>query len=353
MNDDIMNRPARGQTRRSFVGGGLAVVASTLLAQACGGDDSSDASASTMPPSTSPAPATTLPTTAAPGPDTFTVSHQFGTSIVPAMPQRVVAMENRRDLETAVVLGLPLVGVGAYGGGGREVAAPFVPVDMTGVEVFDVAQINVEQLLVLAPDLILCREIYLGADDIDLGVVAPILPVAGDGSWRDDLLQIAGWLQREATLGSALDQYDALLDEVRARHADRLAREPIAIVEYFAPDATFYAGGLDDFQLQSNTLAELGGNLVPFQTGRSYFDQPFSAESIGEIADASAILLVIDETSRPELDALQLWRNLPAVAAGRVVTTDTRTNQGSVYAATECLRLLDQVFTTLDEKSGG
>lgn len=44
---------------------------------------------------------------------------------------------------------------------------------------------------------------------------------------------------------------------------------------------------------------------------------------------------------------MELWQRLPAVQAGRVVVTDTRTNQGSVYAAMESLRLLDPLYSTL------
>jgi iron complex transport system substrate-binding protein len=119
-------------------------------------------------------------------------------------------------------------------------------------------------------------------------------------------------------------------------------------VEFYPTDSTFYAGGLDDFQLQANTLGELGGRLIPFLTDRSYFDEPFSIENLGELDRADAILLVAgSDADHTVLDGVELWQRLPAVAAGRVVHTDIRTNQGSVFAATECLRLLDQLYTLI------
>ncbi|MEP4652853.1 MAG: ABC transporter substrate-binding protein, partial [Ilumatobacter sp.] len=202
----------------------------------------------------------------------------------------------------------------------------------------DNAELNLERIAALAPDLILAREIYLNDGEAEqLGQIAPILPIAGDGSWRDDLEQLAGWLERSDLLDDALEDYDTALDDVRTRHADRLST-PIAIVEYYPADDTFYAGGVDDFQLQANTLGELGGTLVPFLADRSYFDEPFSIENLGEIADAGAILLVSNsQEDRDLLAANPIWQQLPAVVAGSVVVTDTRTNQGSVYAATESI----------------
>ena len=251
-----------------------------------------------------------------------------------------------------LVLGspLPLAGVGIFGTDTSNVAASFVPVDLEGAEIINNSELNLEQIAALGPDLILARDIYLNDGEAGpLSEIAPILPIAGDGPWRDDLEQVAGWMQRTDLLDEALAGYDAAVDDVSTRHADALASTPVAIVEYYPADQTFYAGGLDDFQLQANTLKELGGTLVPFLTDRSYFDEPFSIENLSEISDAGAILLV--SNSQDDIDALAanpLWQALPAVQAGNVVITDTRTNQGSVYAATEAVRLFDELYTRLD-----
>ena len=56
------------------------------------------------------------------------------------------------------------------------------------------------------------------------------------------------------------------------------------------------------------------------------------------------MVVVNTEDQRRELADLELWRRLPAVAAGRVVLTDFRANYGSVFAARECLRLIDSAY---------
>jgi len=368
----VIARTAATRPRRTD---GLAAVCVAALLAGCGGDDD-DGGAATVEatvPVTAPAAATSgtvadatvaaeettsPPTTASPADTappssaldgTVTVTHGYGTFDIPLEPGRVLVLENRRDLETAVVLGLPLAGVGFAGADPSDVAAPFVPVDLAGVEIIGNAELNLEQIAALDPDLILARDIYLddGAAE-QLQTIAPILPVAGDGPWRDDLQQVAAWMRRTDRLDEALADYDLALADVTSRHAEALASPPVAIVEWYPADQTFYAGGIDDFQLQANTLGELGGTLVPFLADRNYFDEPFSIENLGEIADAGAILLV--SNSQADIDALAanpLWQALPAVQAGNVVITDTRTNQGSVFAATEAVRLFDELYTTL------
>jgi iron complex transport system substrate-binding protein len=329
---------------------GTATVASTLPVTAA-----ADTLSNTVPDPTSAPLATEAPqateraVSADPAGTTTTVTHEYGTFDIPLEPTRVLVLENRRDLETAVVLDLPLAGVGFSGTDRTNVAAPFVPVSLDGVEIISNAELNLEQIAVLDPDLILARDIYLNEGVApQLAAIAPILPVAGDGPWRDDLERIAAWMQRSDLLDEALADYDAAVTNVSTRLADVIATTPVAIVEYYPADQTFYAGGIDDFQLQANTLGELGGRLVPFLADRSYFDEPFSIENLDQISDAGAILLV--SNSQADIEALAanpLWQTLPAVQAGNVVITDTRTNQGSVFAATEAVRLFDQLYTPL------
>ncbi|WCO68789.1 ABC transporter substrate-binding protein [Iamia majanohamensis] len=330
----MRSRRPTGLTRREVLVGG---VATGLLLAACGGGDDGDASAA--------------PTDGDGGDDgTRTVDVDGREVVVPTDPRRVVAMENRRDLETAVVLGLPLVGLGVYGQA-PEPVAPFIPHEADGIEVFDTAEPNLEQIAALRPDLVLSRDIYLGEDFLDgrLPDAAPVLPIASEGPWRPDLERVAAWLGREPMLSSALDQHDAAVAEVRSRHAEALASARVAVVEYYPTGPSFYAGGVDGFQLQAGTLGELGGQVIDAVADRDYFDEPLALENVGQLAAADALLVVVgDATARDELDGIELWQRMPAVAAGRVVHTDTRTNQGSVYAATECVRLLDELYATID-----
>lgn len=91
-------------------------------------------------------------------PSTRTITNEFGTFEVPTDPQRVVGLEGRRDLETAIALGLGIVAVGSnavYAERGTDELAPFINFDLDSVTVLDQAEVNLEQLAALRPDLIL------------------------------------------------------------------------------------------------------------------------------------------------------------------------------------------------------
>ena len=125
-----------------------------------------------------------------------------------------------------------------------NVAAPFVPVDLDGVEIINNSELNLEQIAAMDPDLILARDIYLdggpaGAAGRDRSNPADRC----DGSWRDDLEQVAGLMQRTELLGARPRRVRRRgRRRESTRHADALASTPVAIVLYYPADLSFYAG---------------------------------------------------------------------------------------------------------------
>ncbi|WNV77855.1 ABC transporter substrate-binding protein [Geodermatophilus sp. DSM 44513] len=280
--------------------------------------------------------------------DTVTVDNRFGSFQVPREPQRVVGWEGRRDLETALALGLTPIAVGSNALGDDRQPAPFVPVDLTGVEVIEQTEPDLELIATLTPDLILTRDSNIEELLDRIRTLAPLVPVGGDGPWRPELESIAAALRREEQLSGPLGEYDRRRAEIQQRHADRIDSAVLAVVQY--QEGTFYSSATDGFYLQANTLADLGGTHLPFleEGGEAFTGDGFSAERTSELAGADAIVLITNTPDeRSLLDASPLWQQLPAVAAGRVVESDFRTNYGSVYAAGACLDLLDRTYATL------
>jgi iron complex transport system substrate-binding protein len=325
----------RPLSRRSFLAGALALPVAGLAA--CGGDGEAG-------PAPNPSPAT---------PGTLTVTNEFGTFEVPAEPQRVVGWEGRRDLETAVALDLPVAGVGSNALFGDDEVAPFLDFSLDGVQVIEQTEPNLELIASLRPDLILTRDSNIADLREELAALAPLVPVAADGPWRPDLERVAGWLARQERLATVLGRYDEELAAVRERHAERIETATLGVVQYLAEEKTFYSSPADGFYLQANTIADLGGRYLPFldQGGEALQNDGFSLEQVGELAPADALLVIVnDEENRVGLEAEPLWQQLPAVQAGHLVFTDFRTNYGSVFAATECLRLLDGLYATLTSR---
>lgn len=319
--------PAGDGTRREFLAG---AALTALLLAGCGIDDEQASS----------------------GPQTRTVKNRFGTFQVPTDPRRVVGLEGRRDFETAIALGLGIVGVGSNAISGDDEIAPFIDFDISRVEIIEQTEPDLERIASLRPDLILTRASNIEELRDPLAALAPLVPVDTDGviRWRPDLEQTAATLGRTDRLAPLLDAYDEQIARVKDSHARRLADATVAVVQY-GEEGVFYASGTDGFYLQAQTVGELGGNHLPFLetlTKEPGGSGEFSAEQTGRLEPADAILVIVDgRQERGALERLALWRRLPAVRAGRVVFTDFRTNYGSVYAAGATLDLLDRLYAML------
>lgn len=319
-------------TRREFIAGGL--VAGLLVA--CG-DRRRDAAA---------------PPTAA-GPERLTITNRFGTFDVPARPMRVVGLEGRRDFETAIALGLGIVGAGSNAVlEGTTTPAPFIDFDISQVTIVKQTEPNLELIASLRPDLILTRDSNIERLLAELKGIAPLLPVGGSDStdpWRPELERIGSDLRRQEQLAKVLGAYDGEVRAVAERHRQRIATAKVAIVQYGT--SGFSSSGTKGFLLPAHTLAGLGGTLLPFLAGlpaNEFGSSSFSVEQTGELSGADAILLIANTPAlQAQIEANPLWQRLPAVQAQRVVVTDFRTNYGSVYAATACVRVLDRLYATL------
>lgn len=336
----VMLNP-RPVSRRLLLGATLAL---TGLLAACG--DDLDGAAVTAPPSTEAAPATEPAVSG----DTVTIDTPYGQFDVPTSPVRPVVLEGRRDLETALALGWIPIAVGENGLDSEGQVAPFLDFDMTGRDVVSPSEPNLEAIAALDPDVIIGRQNNLDDFADELSQIAPLVPIDTDLPWRESLEQVGALLHQETAVAAAVGEYDALLGAVAERHAEAIGSATIAIVAYFAGDSQFVTSTTEGFFLQAQTLGELGGQYLPYLVDNAdeWGDVYISLENTGELAAADAILLIAGDDDLAAIESEPLWQSLPAVQQGHVVVTDARTNQGSVYAATEALHLLDALYATLE-----
>lgn len=274
------------------------------------------------------------------------VDHALGSSEVrPATDiSAVVVLEGRRDLETALALGLPLVGAPS--------ASPDEPFPahlagmVDGVEpLFARGEPNLEAIANTTPDLIISRTSNAEEIFAELSAIAPVLPVAGDGPWRNDLRFVADALQIGVQADERIADHDERQLQIAEADAGALKRK-IAVVQYNNGGTLFWSAP-DGFLLQAQVLDELGGSFVDAQRGAG--DQSdFSAEQIGEfLADAEAIMLItgLDPTADlNELGENPLWKGLRAVQANAVEVAPFQLNYGSVIAANACLDRFQALF---------
>ncbi len=208
-----------------------------------------------------------------------TVKHKYGSTMVPAPPERVVTV-GLMEQDTVLALGVVPVGTTEWFGEQPGALWPWAQErlgDAPLPTVLDGTAIDYERILALQPDLILALYSNLSQADYDLlseiaPTVAPPAGVRDYGIGWEQMTQIVGEVLSKAT------EAEALIGDIKARFAEVREQYP-AFVGASAVVATPYEGvfvyGAEDprgyllsdlgFSLPEN-LAEVvgdafGGNL--------------------------------------------------------------------------------------------
>jgi iron complex transport system substrate-binding protein len=269
--------------------------------------------------------------------ETRSVTTVFGTYDIPAQPKRVVAIDSRLDLQPALALGLPVVGFG------HSQPGPWVPVPQ-GLEFYG-SEINIEQVLASEPDLIICAgydpdSVWWPANK--LKTIAPVVPTASDKPWKEAFRELATLLGREGEGEAAFAEYDALIADIKARHADKIASKTIVSIQP-GEGVLYMMNGTS--MLQPQVLADIGARTVPPAEGQAH-DIEVVSEAFGTtLGEVDGIILA---TTSPEgaalLDGEPLWQRLPAVASGTLLASNGNINYGSIYSAIHVAKMVDELY---------
>ena len=273
------------------------------------------------------------------------VETSLGSVEIPGEPRRVLAVDSRISLESALALDLPLIGYS------HSRARPWVPVPA------DVPMLaappDLEQILMLRPDLILCPDTAPHSDWwplARLSAVAPVLPSDHRATWQTNLVRLACWLNRMDLAQVRLAEHAAHIAAIRARHAAALAAHRVAAL-YYDPlkrQAMVCSAGTAYGQVMpAQVLAELGGREIAAERLGRYGE--VALEAFGSVlGEADALLLLDFGNGAPQALALEpLWRRLPAVRDGRVHLSQGNSTFGSFYTARHLADAWDAVYGRL------
>lgn len=310
-------------------------VVALLALSACGDDDTTegDASASESSTTESSVAPTDIPegrglvTENADG--TRTVVSEFGTTVVPAEPRRIVSVIGDIDLEAMLALGVTPVGAGTQGGTVESGFAPHLEGRVDGIE--PLAWIDgapVEAIAALEPDLIFTYD----ADSAD--VLSEIAPVVPRGSWIG-----LEWKQDFLYVGEVLglgDEAQAQLDDFEARAAD-LKEQLVEVTDgttVLSPQVAYDHTQIyvdDDESFSAAVLTELGFTLDDVAE-RDAADG--IAVSFEQLVDLDADLLFWQvrqaDDGSADVEGLEVLRSnplferIPAVAAERYYEVPNR-----------------------------
>lgn len=305
-------------SRRGFTFGATALLSATLAARASAQD-------------------------AAPGRRTVTTS--LGTYDIPAEPRRVIAIDSRSNLEPAVALGLPLIGYS------HSLVRPWVPLDPTVPML--AAPPNIEEILALEPDLIICPTTDPDSEWWPLNrlkAVAPILPTDYLATWQDNLANLAFWLNKPILGEETIGQYNSLVDDIQLRHAEAIATRKVAAVQLDASNNAVHVRTLGTSYGQvmpGQVLAEIGG--VPVAADVLAENGSVGMENLMDaLGDVEGLLILDFENGAVEAFADNpLWNRLPAVAAGHTHILPGNSTFGSLYTALYLARGWNEVYQTL------
>jgi ABC-type Fe3+-hydroxamate transport system substrate-binding protein len=333
------------------------VVAASLLAAACGTDDSGSDAAVPAPTTGQEGGGTTsqvdLPEGWAPVLDELrcddttvgefprTVVHDAGETVLEAPPQRVVSIEGTTSLDLLLLMGV----TPAAAGGDNDRAVPAVfgwqaylaggTERDPGFDVFAKRpEVNVEAIAAARPDLIISQSGWL--EDIeprlrDLGV--PIVVFAWDDApdWRNNVRIVAEAVGRDQCADEIVGTVEAAIDDTRGSLEASGAADRTYSAFLAAEDYHVYYGAEDPIGI--TLQEELGLDLVPNDGAQT----EFSVETAGDV-------LVGDVLLATDFDGdgyLQQFLASPTMApiADRVAVLDPTLAGAAYYPSAVGLRL--------------
>lgn len=301
-------------TRRGFLGG-IGALGATALLTACGTSGAGPESSAAQ--------------------STRTVTTPLGTYDIPTSPQRVVVIDSRLDLEPALALELPVI-AHSY-----DAPAPWLP-KITAEEI--ASPVNLEQVLRLQPDLIVCvnldNEMWPAPALLD---IAPVITTEFKMPWKQNMIQLADWLGRTETFDRAIATYDHAARSLVDRHSETLQQARIGIISRQP----------EEFRMVHDTVAylppqvytDLGGTLGAI--GNLGPTDAFGMESLDLLGDLDGILVLSTGSDLGSLTTDPLWQRIPAVSSGRVQVVEQLIQYGSVYSAIELVAQYDALLSRL------
>jgi iron complex transport system substrate-binding protein len=263
------------------------------------------------------------------GPDTavpgfpFQYEHVFGTTVVPN-PATKVAVIGVTDADPLLALGLqpltntgftfyPETGLGPW-------AADLLTGDLVKLGSDDEA--DVEQIAATGPDLVLALVSGLEEDLYEkLSAIAPVLarPVGSTAYVADraeSTLAIARAVGREARGEELVAAADAAFTDAIAAHPEFAGRTGVVALPYDGVYGVFTPGdGRGAFM--SNLGFTLPEGLAALDTGDSFFIE-VSRERL-DLLDADVLVLLTDDSSRPQVDGDSVLQQLPVIQRGGLV----------------------------------
>lgn len=276
-----------------------------------------------------------MPPAAESGP-TRTVEHAMGSSQIPLVPQRVVALDTA-PLDAALALGIKPIGTAIYGQPPRYLAERVDGIEIIG----DGNQPDLETTLRLKPDLILGSAIGHNQIYDKLSQIAPTVLTEGSGrahDWQENLQLYAKALSKTEAVKQLLQDYQQKVQQLRRTIGQPQALK-ISVLLVSNDVVRAYTTG----SFSGSVLQDVGFSRTPAQDDQQGYALELSPEAL-ETLDGDYIFLIFSASrpgrlSKAEFVAAPIWSQLQAVQQDNVcqVNNDVWIAGRSILAAHQIL----------------
>lgn len=322
-----------------------ALVLAAVTATACGADAPSSAPAE--------------PTSAeGGGASPVTVEHAYGTTEIAAAPERVVSV-GFSDQDALLALGVVPVAVREWFGEQPDATWPWAQDELGDAdpEVLDVAELNLEQIAALSPDLIVGVSSGMTEDEYeDLSGIAPTVARPSEYvdygvPWQEQTRVIGRALGRQDDAEELVAGVEAGVAEAREEHPE-LEGATVVVARPSTEPGQFFLFGPDDSRSRFFTslglsipseLAELAGDS---------FMATVSAEQLELLDGADLVVWNVDTPAdRETVENDPIYQQLEVARDGKDVFLDEQANAALSFGTVLSLPfLLEELVPQLADK---
>lgn len=283
--------------------------------------------------------------------ETRTVTDALGTVEVPTDPQRIVSTD---FFSSSVLVDVGVTPVGVMQGidaddpDARPSRYYEALKDIPGISTY--AEINVEKVLDLNPDLIIVDSAFSQPETIErLAEIAPLFNVDLSGSWSDRALSIADAANRLDEATEQQQRYEERVAEVAKTHRELLDRASFGVLALHPSEATwssYLPGGWP-----TPVWMDLGITFREHTAGESTEGEFLwlPDEQLEKLENADA-LLVVDHNQLARYDDNPLWNSLPSVKNGAAVRSMPAPATSSFLWGLDNLDSADEILAELDSR---
>ena len=260
--------------------------------------------------------------------NTVTVTDVRGEVKIPANPQRIVDLSGNSDILS--ILGYKVIGTANSDAYDYTKFPSYLEETLSGAEILGYSMqdtIDVEAVMNLNPDLIVISTVQEKMYD-SLSEIAPTVMIQLEAlNWKDDVRALGKVFGKEEAANEWIANYEAKAkeagDKIKAKYG-----ENTTYLSFLASGGQFFifdGAGFGDVLYNDMGLAKPAG--MPEQTDISL--PVVTYEGLAAIQSDYIFAIATDE-DLAQLQANNIWNNLPAVKNGKIVILESSPyfNQG-------------------------